>query len=59
MNQMDDINIYDKDLKSPLNTKNKDNDVDENIVHQIESNSILRKLRIEKLNQNKIDNAPA
>ena len=33
MNQMDDINIYDKDLKSPLNTKNKDNDVDENIVH--------------------------
>ena len=40
-------------------TKNKDNDVDENIVHQIESNSILRKLRIEKLNQNKIDNAPA
>lgn len=54
MNQMDDKNINDVDLKSPFNVKYKNNEVDENIVHQIESNSILRKLRIEKLNKNKV-----
>ena len=30
---MDDKNINDVDLKSPLNVKHKDNEVDENIVH--------------------------
>ena len=48
MNQMDDKNINDVDLKSPLNAKHNNNEVDTNIVHQIESNSILRRLRIEK-----------